>query len=493
MSERISFFKNKSFIILHNTEEVSEGANLLRSFFWIFTGHGEPEDHARYRSEFASFYSARVPRLSELHKEGFEIEKVEFTTKKDVPDIFFDERDLSLNLTDIPRQRVVCLFVNGQRAGVYFTKNRVLVATDWTHNSRCIETLKEILPALSKIFRRKSSKPPKPRVRITFGADPEFELIRSGKILSASGVIAGGTDSSELIGRDGAGSQVEIRPAPSSNLRQFIENFRKGLIEFSKMYPGYSLSAQGDVYPLGGHIHISVSPNIEIIRLLDNWLGKRVIDLSGRARGSYRKMGAIETKPWGFEYRTPPAAIFLRRDVLYAILRIIKEVIKAYYSMDGVCLEPSKEEIERLQLKEEWQTLNNFIEEYESLDKDVLRQWGVRRYKPKPRVDLVFRDDWASEIRSYVSSLLSERLGKLAKKLNTRGIYTVILFGFRSERGMVCNFESTVFEKIDFDYSVNSGEKAFGLPYDIRVAELNDDVKKMWEVVVEEIIESLLK
>ncbi len=495
MEKRVGFFNFvDSFMILNDTEEVSQGARLLSPFFWVFTSHGESNDHSFYKKDFASFYSVSLPKMDDLQKQGFEIEKIEINIKRDIPSVFFDEREFnSNNWAKMPRQKTVFIFVNGKKAGVYFMKNRVLIATDWTHSPRCIEILKEILPTLSKIFRKKSGIPLKPHVKIMFGADPEFEILRNGRVVSASGIVKGGIEPNELVGRDGAGSQVEIRPAPSSSIRQFIKNFRKGLIEFARLYPQYSLSAQGDVYPLGGHIHISVTPNDKIVRLLDKWIGEKVIDLSGRARGSYRKMGAIERKPWGFEYRTPPAAIFLKKEVLYSILKIIKKVLKAYYSMDGVSLEPNEKEIERLQLKEEWQTLNTFIKEYSSIDKDVLKQWGIRRYKPKPHVDVIFRDDWESEIRSYVSSLLSEKLNKLAKKLNMRGINKVILFGFKSERGMVCNFESTMFSKIDFDYSTSEGEVAFGLPYNVRMAELSDDLKKMWNVIVEEISKALLR
>jgi len=492
MGKKVSFYKGGEFLVLNDDEEIISGAQILKNYFWFFTTHDQPTVFSSLRRSLACFYTCELPSPSVLEENGFEVERIDISVKV-LDNIFFDERDRKWDFSIFESQKVVYIFVNGKSAGMYLVKNQVLIASDWTHNEKCIETLKQLIPYLSKIFRKRSKLPPKPRFSITVGADPEFEVIdSSGRVVSASGIVKGGTDPRQEIGRDGAGSQVELRPKPESDLWKFIGNVRSLLKKFAEEYPGYRLSTQGDVYPLGGHIHLSVPVNNDIIRILDNWIGDKVIHLSGKARGSYKKLSAYETKPWGFEYRTPPAAVFLKPQVLFAVLKIMKAVLKEYFSCEGVSLYPTPEEIARLKIEKEWKILNDFVKEYPKVSKDVLKQWRIK-VKVEPRVDVIFRDDWAPEIRSYVSSLLSERLGKLAKKLNMRGIYKVILFGFRSERGMVCNFESTVFDKIDFDYSVNSGEKAFGLPYNVRVAELSDDLKKMWGVVAEEIIKALLK
>jgi hypothetical protein len=348
------------------------------------------------------------------------------------------------------------------------------------------------LPYLKKIFKKRSAKKPQIKVSLCFGADPEFELTYRGKVVSASGVIDGGTSSYEEIGRDGAGSQVEIRPAPSGNIERFVRNFRKILVKFAREYPGYSLIAQGDVFPLGGHIHLSVPPNGDILKLLDNWIGKWTINLSGYARGSYKKMSAYETKPWGFEYRTPPAAIFLRPEVLSSVLRIIKAVIMAYFSREGVALEPCDEEIDRLNIRAEWQILQEFIANYLTIDKDVLKNWRVRRYRPKPRVDIFFYDDWSSDIRIFVRLKLAEKINKVANRLNKKGIYRLILFGFKEARGNVCNFKSQIFEYIDFVYTSDKRERAFGLPYSVRVGELTEELKEKWMRIIDEIVMNLL-
>ena len=491
--ERVSVFNaSEDFSVLNRTEEVLTGARLLQKFFWVFTAHGDPEDHQLYLTEFASFYSVRLPRSVELQERGFDIAKVEMSIDI-VPQVFFDQRDISFDFTNIPPQKVVCLFLNGKQIGIYFVASRVLVATDWTHNLKCIETLKRLLPTLSKIFRRRSVRPPKPRIEIKFGADPEFELVslQTCKVVSADRVIDGGTSSSHQIGVDGAGSQVEIRPAPSSNIEEFIRNFRDILKRFAREYPGYTLSAQGDVHPLGGHIHLSVKPDSRIIALLDHWIGEQVIDLSGAARGSYKKMGATERKPWGFEYRTPPAAIFMSPRILRAVLRVIKKVVSNYYKRDGVLLYPDADEIRRLGIEKDWGVLQDFISQYPALDKDVMRGWRIKVSQVN-KIDLVFRDDWNDQVMSYVKELFFKKLDKrMMKKLNKRGINKLLFFGLKKERGDVCNFPTSLFSTVDYKYSIDDG-LAFGFPWCVRMPEeLRDELKEMWCILVDDVVREL--
>jgi len=491
--ERVSFCNEvRDTIILNDTEEVSRGAELLSPYFWVVTGHDGRRLLNLFRRSVACFYTFSIPMEGDLRDKGFEVEQIELNAHvKD--DIFFDQRGQSLDLSVFKPQKVVAIYVAGRRAGLYFTENQFLVASDWTHNLECIRTLSQLMPYLSKVFKKKPKMPPRPNFSLKFGADPEFEVIdSSGRVVSASGIITGGTDPRQEIGRDGAGSQVELRPRPESDLWKFITNVRNILKRFAAEYPRYSLSAQGDTYPLGGHIHLSLPPDRNVLALLDNWIGDKVIHLSGGARGSYKKLSAYETKPWGFEYRTPPAAIFLKPQVLFAVLKIMKAVLKGYFSYEGVSLYPTPEEIARLKIEKEWEILNRFIGEYPKMSKDVLKQWRIK-VKVEPRVDVIFRDDWAPEVRDFVRALFLDKVKGLVKKVNAKGIFKIVFFGFKSERGSVCNFDSDLFEKIDFSYPVEAGEVAFGFPYSIRVAELTEALKQKWGKVIDEVVSNLLK
>jgi hypothetical protein len=489
--KRVSFYKNNNngMFIVEEVEELSKGAELLKDYFWFFGSHCNPKDVLRFKSA-AFFYSCYIPRRAELQKK-FDVCEISFEVPSETI-MFFDMRKEEIDLFQLPPQKAICLTLNGKRVGVYFTKSQLLIATDWTHNLECIYVLEQIIPELGKIFKKRPSKPPKPKFKITFGSDPEFEILHllSKQIIPASSVVKGGTSSRDEIGVDGAGSQVEIRPAPSGNVNRFISNIRNILRRFASEYKGFTLSVQGDKYPLGGHIHLSVSPDEDIIKLLDNWIGRYVIDLSGVARGSYKKLGAIERKPWGFEYRTPPAAIFLKPSVLAAVLKIIKRVISAYYSEQGISLYPVDEEIKRLGVEKEWEVLNKFITKYHDLNKDVLRQWRIAT--TKFFVELIFKDDWQLQVKEFVRELFFSRIDKrLIEKLNKRGIYKILFYGLKKERGEVCNFKSRLFSMINHRYSINNGI-AFGFPWIIRMAdELTDELKDKWLVLIDDVINVL--
>jgi hypothetical protein len=457
----------------------------------VVVGHGPSDFNKVYRRDAASFYTYDIPSVEELEGRGFSVEQVNFSiTIRD--EIFFDIKRVSFPIELYKPQKVFYIRVNDKVAGIYFTQSRVLVATDWTHNSTCIEALKELLPRLSKILKKRGKQGPKFTPRFCFGADPEFELVdrRTRRIVPADEVISGGTSVNDKIGVDGLGSQVELRPDPSENINRFILNVKSVLKDFAHSYPCYSLLVKGDRYSLGGHIHISIPPFAPVLKLLDNWVGSHVIELSGGARGSYKRLGAYETKPWGFEYRTPPAAIFLKPDVLKAVLVIMKGVLKAYFN-GGVALYPVEEEIKRLGLERYWEVLDKFINDYAELDKDILRQWRVS-VKVEPKVELSFGDDWKGEVKNFVKNLFFKRVSKrLMKRLNEKGIYRVVFFGLRKERGEVCNFESSVFRRIDFSYSVSRGI-AFGFPWSIRMPdELTEELKERWGKVIDEVVAEL--
>ncbi len=496
--ERVRFFKGDDVILLNSYEKLPEGAELLKQFFWIFSCHDPWGIVASKYREGAFFYCCDLPSPSRL-KEKFNIEIVDLhlPEEMEIPSVFYDIRtneDIRIvDLFSIPSQTINYFYLRDRRVGIYFQKNHLLIASDWTHNSECVQVLRHLLPQICKFFKKRSFRAPRINFQLTLGADPEFELVnaRTRKVVSAQDVVRGGTLSSHEIGVDGAGWQVEVRPAPSASVNKFVKNIRDILVRFAQEYPGYSLSVQGDKFPLGGHIHLSVPPNNDIITLLDHWVGEYVINLSGAARGSYKKMSAIETKRWGFEYRTPPAAIFLSPRVLRAVLKIIKSVISAYYKRDGVALRPCDEEIRRLGIDRHWKVLQDFISQYPSLDKDVMRGWRIKVSQVN-KIDLVFRDDWNDQVMSYVKELFFKKLDKrMMKKLNKRGINKLLFFGLRKERGDVCNFPTSLFSEIDYRYSIDNG-LAFGFPWCVRMPDgMTDDLKGQWHILIDDVISEL--
>jgi hypothetical protein len=79
-------------------------------------------------------------------------------------------------------------------------------------------------------------------------------------------------------------------------------------------------------------VGFQANPTPELLWLLDYFLGRPTIALSGAARGSYCKFSAYESPPWGFEYRTPPAAIFATPEFARLSMKICKEVVECYHN-----------------------------------------------------------------------------------------------------------------------------------------------------------------
>jgi len=156
-----------------------------------------------------------------------------------------------------------------------------------------------------------------------------------------------------------------------------------------------------------------------------------------------------------------------------------------------VSLHPCDEEIRRLKIEKEWQVLQEFIEKYSEMNKDILWNWKIK-VSYNYNVRLIFRDDWNEEIRLFVQELLTKRLSKkLIKKLNEKGIYKICLFGLKRERGEVCNFPTRIFSIIDYKYFIDNG-LPFGFPYSIRMSDkLSDELKEKWCILIDDIIREL--
>jgi len=466
-------------------DHIEEAATLLSGKFDYFYSHLLISETITMmiKKNFAAFYSG-TPESLHVTPDILNI------TVDDIGSygLFFDTKYFRLP-SFFAFRKVLKIKVNSRDAGYYFPEHNILLATDWVHDINSINVLKKIA---DKLPFEKVPVDPKSKFKITIGADPEFELTNKNSVIYAGEIIE---NPNGTIGLDGARWQVELRPTESTDIDQFVKNFKDLLQKFHEVYRPYRLSCLGNVYPLGGHIHIGAPFSKDFIKILDNWIGIKVIDLSGEARLGYKKLSAFELKLWGFEYRTPPSAIFHNEKVLKAVLKIIKTLAEEFYFGEGVLLEPTEEEIKRLGLEKEFRILDNFVKSYRKMQKDILVSWGIARSLPF-EVSVVFRDDWAPATQSYfrerlVSCINQKQIKKLLKKNN---ISKIIIYGFREDRGLVCDFDSEVFQKIDFVYPVYYDQIAFGLPYRFRMKEsLDDNDKAVIDKVIDEIINEIIK
>lgn len=255
-----------------------------------------------------------------------------------------------------------------------------------------------------------SVKAPIKKVIATVGCDPEFEVLVQGKPCHPPECY-GSSDCNVEIGRDGSGCQLELRPK-SGNIDDVINNIKKlmGKLE-------HPISVIGDSFPLGGHIHVGIGyvaqPTEELLWLLDYFLGIEVLELSGYAREGYRKLGAYERKRWGFEYRTPPAAIFAGPDFARLAMMICKNVTEAYVNGRTIRVTPKKP------IAEDFMNYCGFTEE------DCVKWISCidsykKLMKSSAKYSINFAHCWDSSIKSVVSEGLKLKEPKKKPQRDTQ-------------------------------------------------------------------------
>jgi formylmethanofuran dehydrogenase subunit E len=167
--------------------------------------------------------------------------------------------------------------------------------------------------------------------KITLGADPEFELIVDGHLSVADDLLENDIDLPwGVIGKDGAGDQLELRPKPAYSPSVLVKNVGRLLLSVPNGV-GALPSTMGEEYPLGGHIHIGGVSKDELegaLEVVDDAFGHIFYHMNSEARldSSYGQVGDWRPQPWGVEYRTPPASVWSHPEVALTFLRAIKWV-----------------------------------------------------------------------------------------------------------------------------------------------------------------------
>ncbi len=174
----------------------------------------------------------------------------------------------------------------------------------------------------------------------TIGADPEFVCTdKYDAIICAEEVVGGDEDSD--FGADGNGTTFEIRPEPSKDPIQVVNNIRdifvRQMLNTPKIltYEWHSGSFYGG-YPIGGHVHFGITSkqinHNTAISFLDNYVGAISLLLEKRDDGVLRRkkeygfMGDWRDQKWGFEYR-PMSSWISTPYISSAILCLSKTVM----------------------------------------------------------------------------------------------------------------------------------------------------------------------
>ena len=172
---------------------------------------------------------------------------------------------------------------------------------------------------------------------LMFGLDAEFELIGRDGIISAIDVTPGCGE----IGCDGSNMPLELRPQPSSDPVQVVENLRDLIGKVLQMDEVVAISAQGDCLSLGLHIHFGtdsgdILPPLEhLVRALDEYLYARFDGRHGTGRSwHYRRSGQVRDQKFhgGWEYRSLPGRAASSALLCRAVLKVAARLAQVAYS-----------------------------------------------------------------------------------------------------------------------------------------------------------------
>jgi formylmethanofuran dehydrogenase subunit E len=174
---------------------------------------------------------------------------------------------------------------------------------------------------------------------VTFGADPEFELVIDGRVVSAQQVIRRSVKLPwGIIGYDGAGAPLELRPNPSTSPNLLVKNVGRLLLSVPVITGGFP-STMGEMHAIGGHVHIGIRRLTRKPEAVADAVDKAVGDIlynmntATRLRSSYGKRGDWRRQAWGVEYRTPPSTMWAHPEVALAFVKAIKRVVS--FVLDG--------------------------------------------------------------------------------------------------------------------------------------------------------------
>jgi len=359
------------------------------------------------------------------------------------------------------------LTLGGKSCGFLIADHNILIASDWTHTISNLPAIKAIVDNLIEhgILSPARRKPIK-RLSIKLGCDPELEQLASPSGYTVVSPTVNHSTSTE-IGVDGAGSQIELRPGAYTTPESIVTKI-KTLIE--QLPP---VGIVGDRFPLGGHIHIGgIKYSREAIKLLDDFIGKLSAKTSGDARGSYKHLGAYETKSYGFEYRSPSSTWLHNPEIARITFKLTKQLMILGHSADGIEYEldssgvPSLASYEKLLTTDEAIEFISFHKNYKKEFKPINYNWGVEPVVLRVS-RITFRDDWGGFAERRFRAVFTELSHD----------YPLYFYGLREDRGdAVGNFEAEDYETVYHHPHPSESGFWFGVPMSIRRSELTTSV-----------------
>ena len=263
---------------------------------------------------------------------------------------------------------------------------------------------------------------------------------------------------------------------------------------FVSNQPNTRLLCSGHRFAIGGHIHIGVNkpyaPEPELLQLLDDFLGSPFYYCSGKARNCYLGYGLYREQPWGFEYRTPPSAIFYNKKISTIALKIAKNIVYKYLSVKGKPIEyscpPTQDDYKKYAglRYSEYKAFTKLSKKLTELVRDkeyLVAAWrDNKNYKlaksPKNKfvVNISKSDTWNDECFTLIKNAIEPQLNNLAQMYCSN--INLNLFGYRDDRGLTSNIDINgwgyvgALWSIGYNYYTTYPELRFsiGMPYKVR-------------------------
>ncbi|MEM3370017.1 MAG: hypothetical protein QXE90_04185, partial [Candidatus Micrarchaeia archaeon] len=213
------------------------------------------------------------------------------------------------------------------------------------------------------------------------------------------------------------------------------------------------------------------------------FIGAPLLDLSGEARGSYKRLGSYREQPHGIEYRPLPSAYLFNPEFAYLTFKITKNVVENLLNQQELEYEENPTKKDYLAVasltEEEYEKFMNYIEGYSKYDGTQINKNWVSLEKI-PFV-IRFRDEWNKNNKRIFKALLSQ----YESDFKNIGVYEIVLYGLKRDRGdyVVAGFEVEGYETIS--HPGRKYEGWFGIPARIRQDEVD-------EVEIEKVINGIL-
>ena len=369
---------------------------------------------------------------------------------RDEPNMFGELNGFNVTVgPDLSSISAIQINVNGKRVGYYIPSKNSWVVGHWSWHSHYVTIiLKYLFPIfVEKLHvrpcdesigaeKRHGSTPRK--IEVTVGCDPELEVTKNGVVIRADTNLGIHDYTSTEIGCDGAASQLEFRPKPGTP-QQVVKNIRHLVKKFSEKYDDFDLTDEGARFPLGGHIHIGVGHRLDVtseyVRMLDDFIGRPTLDLSGSARGSYKALGMVRSQPHGIEYRSCPAAVFQNPVIAYIVFKLAKNLSERYFNLETIQYHDVPTVQDYIDVgglsPREAKYFQDFCKNYKPVT-SIRASWKVKPAVVVPVTLhtplLEFHDDWSLENRENISRVFGEGI-------QLENEYRITLYGLARERG----------------------------------------------------------